>query len=83
MAPTPTTTLKGGLPVRRRRKYRRHEKRLLTIKEKYEAGDYTLSELVKAFSNWVHLYINHSDVFSLTNKKLDEMGHVHFLLDEM
>ena len=43
----------GGLPVRRRRKYRRHEKRLLTIKEKYEAGNYTLSELVKAFSNWV------------------------------
>ena len=34
----------GGLPVRRRRKYRRHEKRLLTIKEKYEAGDYTLSD---------------------------------------
>ena len=34
------------------------------------------------------LYINHSDsVFSLTkeikNKNLDEMGHVHFLLDEM
>ena len=43
----------GGLPVWRRRKYRRHKKRLLTIKEKYEAGDYTLSELVKAFSNWV------------------------------
>ena len=42
-----------GLPVRKRRKYRRHEKRLLTIKKKYEAGDYTLSELVKAFSNWV------------------------------
>ena len=36
----------GGLPVRRRWKYRRHEKRLLTIKEKYETGDYTLSELV-------------------------------------
>ena len=36
----------GGLPVRRRRKYQRHEKRLLNIKEKYEAGDYTLSELV-------------------------------------
>ena len=43
----------GGLPVRRRRKYQRHEKRLLTIKEKYEASDYTLSELVKALSNWV------------------------------
>ena len=43
----------GGLPIRRRRRYRRHEKRLLTIKEKYEAGDYTLSELLKAFSNWV------------------------------
>ena len=43
----------GGLPVRRRRKCRRHEKRLLTIKEKYEAGNYTISELVKAFSNWV------------------------------
>ena len=42
-----------GLPVRRRRKYWRHEKRLLTIKEQYEAGDYTLSELLKAFSNWV------------------------------
>ncbi len=26
----------------------KHEKRLLTIKEKYEAGDYTLSELHKA-----------------------------------
>ena len=37
----------GGLPVRRRRKYRRHEKRLLTINKKYEACDYTLSELVK------------------------------------
>ena len=43
----------GGLPVRRRRKYQRHEKRLLTIKEKYEVGDYTLSELVQACSNWV------------------------------
>ena len=41
----------GGLPVRRRRKYQRHEKRLLTIEEKYEADDYTLSELAKAFSN--------------------------------
>jgi len=78
MAPTPTTTVKGGkahinidgavnlfkaeqaatevsimqlaaggLLIRRRRKYRWHEKRLLTIKEKYEAGDYTLSELLK------------------------------------
>ena len=44
----------GGLPVRRRRrKYRNHEKRLITIKEKYEAGDYTLSELLKAYSHWV------------------------------
>ena len=44
----------GGLPVRRRRKYQRHEKNsCMTIKEKYEAGDYTLSELVKAYSNWV------------------------------
>ncbi len=42
----------GGLPVRRRRKYRNHEKRLATIKEKYEAGDYTLSELLKAYSHW-------------------------------
>ena len=79
----------GGLPVRRRRNYRRHEKRLLTIKEKYEASDYTLSELVKVFSNWVSfsgLDINHCDAFSLTKKKkknLDEMGHLHFLLDEM
>ena len=40
-----------GLPVRRRRKYRKLEKRL--FKEKYEAGNYTLSELVKAFSSWV------------------------------
>ena len=44
----------GGLPVRRRRrKYRNHEKRLITIKEKYEAGDYTLSELLKAYSHMV------------------------------
>ena len=33
----------GGLPVRRRRKYRNYEKRLMTIREKYEAGDYSLS----------------------------------------
>ena len=43
----------GWLPVRRRRKCQRHEKRILTVKEKYEVGDYTLSELVQAFSNWV------------------------------
>ena len=43
----------GELPVRRRKKYQRHEKRQLTTKEKYEAGNYTLSELVQAFSNWV------------------------------
>ena len=44
----------GGPPLRRRRKYiPKAWKRLLTIKEKYEAGDYTLSELVKALSNWV------------------------------
>ena len=42
-----------GLPVRKRRKYRNHKRRLMTIKEKYEAGDYTLSELVKAYSHWV------------------------------
>ena len=35
----------GGLPVKRRRKYRKHEWRLNTIKEKYEAGDYTLRVL--------------------------------------
>ena len=29
------------------------EKRLATIKEKYEAGDYTLSEVLKAHSHWV------------------------------
>ncbi len=45
----------GGLPVRRRRKYRNYEKRLVTIREKYEAGDYSLSELVKACSHWVSL----------------------------
>ena len=43
----------GGLPVRKRRKYRNHERRLMTIMEKYEAGDYTLSKLVKAYSHWV------------------------------
>ena len=41
----------GELPVRKRRKYRNHERRLVTIKEKYEASDY--SELVKAYSHWV------------------------------
>ena len=40
----------GSLPVRRR-KYRIQEKRLTTIKEKYEASDYTLSEHISAFSN--------------------------------
>ena len=43
----------GGLPERKRRKYRNHKRRLMTIKEKYEAGDYTLSELVKGYSHWV------------------------------
>ena len=45
----------GRLPVRKRRKYRNHERRLMTIKEKYEVGDYTLSELVKAYSHWVSI----------------------------
>ena len=36
-----------------------HERRLVTIKEKYEVGDYILSELVKAYSCTV-LYCNHS-----------------------
>ncbi len=45
----------GGLPVRRRRKCRNYEKRLVTIREKYEAGDCSLSELVKACSHWVSL----------------------------
>ena len=40
-----------GLPVRKRSKYRNHERKLVTIKEKYEVGDYTLSELVKAYSH--------------------------------
>ena len=44
----------GGLSTRRRRrKYRLHEKRLATIKEMYEADDYTLSEFLKAHSHWV------------------------------
>ena len=33
----------GELPVRKRRKYRNHERRLMTIKEKNEVGDCTLS----------------------------------------
>ena len=42
-----------GLLKRKRRKYRNHVKRHSTIKEEYEAGDYTLSELLKAHSHWV------------------------------
>ena len=38
----------GGLSTRRRRKYKLHEKRLATIKKKYEAGDNMLSEFLKA-----------------------------------
>ena len=45
----------GELPVRERRKYRNHERKLVTIKEKYEVGHYTLSEFVKAYSHWVSL----------------------------
>ena len=45
--------LAAGRLSTRRRKYRLHEKRLATIKEKYEAGDYTLSEFLKAHSHWV------------------------------
>lgn len=45
----------GGLLVRRR-KYRNCDKRLQTIKEKYEVGEYTLSELLpSAYSHWVSL----------------------------
>ena len=32
-------------------------RRLVTIKEKYEAGNYTLSELVMAYSHWVSFYV--------------------------
>ena len=31
----------------------------------------------------VSLYINHSDVLSLSKKVLDEMGHLNFFLDKM
>ena len=40
-APTEVTLMQiaaGGLPVRKRRKHRNHERRLVTIKEKYEVG---------------------------------------------
>ena len=43
----------GELPVRKRRKYRNNERRLVAIKEKYKVGDYTPSEVVKAYSHWV------------------------------
>ena len=62
----------------------------MTIKEKYEAVDYTLSELVKHLVIsviLVRLYINHSDVLSLSKikkiKNFRRNGHLHFLLDEM
>ena len=45
----------GLLPRRRRRKYRNHENKLKTIKEKHEAGDYMLKELLRAYSHWVSL----------------------------
>ena len=45
----------GGLPKRRRRKYRNYEKRLTAIKEKYKAGDYSLNELLNTHSPWVEL----------------------------
>ena len=45
----------GGLPRRRRRKYRNHENRLKIIEEKHEAGNYTLQELLRAYSHWVSL----------------------------
>ena len=49
----------------------RHEKRLLTIKGKYEVGNYTLSELVKALVVGYHFskIIHHSHVLSLSKKK--------------
>ena len=60
--------------------------------EEYEAGDYTLSELLKAHSHWVEY-----SWFSITNSiyklssyypkkphsNLDEMGHVLILLDKI
>ena len=52
-----------GLPKRRRRKYRNHEKRHTSInKEEYEAGDYILSKRLKANSHWVEY-----SKFSITN----------------
>jgi len=37
-----TQPAEEGLPIGRSRKYREHGKRLVTMKEKYEVGDYTL-----------------------------------------
>ena len=39
----------------RKKKYRNHENRLKTIKEKHEAGYYTLQELLRAYSHWLSL----------------------------
>ena len=43
-----------GLP-KWRKKYQNLENRLSTIKEKYKARDYTLSELLRTYSHWVSL----------------------------
>ena len=57
----------GRLPKRRIRKYRNHGKRLTTIN--YEAGDYTLSELLKAHSHWVE-YLQVTKSFLNENKHM-------------
>ena len=56
----------GELPKRRRRKYRNHEKRLTTIKEKYEAGDYTLSDSQANEITLSHATVNVSQSNSTT-----------------
>ena len=59
----------GRLPKRRIRKYRNHGKRLTTINEEYEAGDNTLSELLKTHSHWVE-YLQVTKSFLNENKRM-------------
>ena len=59
-------------------------RRLVTIKEKCETGNYTLSELVMAYSHWVSFYVaalcytviifNISLLHFVDQMGLDEMG---------
>ena len=78
-----TQPAEEGLPIGRSRKYREHGKRLVTMKEKYEVGDYTLKLSAVGCHSTVWLKYCVTIVLKYPFKIVNKIRHAHILLGGM